>query len=130
MSYIGLAAAIGGFILRAWVNWGESLGDSAAIVLMFITTVYFILCSISIGLRNKFRTRFIQYIAGLAVQIEFGYLVLFLGLVSLGISLMQYGYLLGILAGVLIILAAYGVLTWGVWRQPVTIRRGSTNSIS
>jgi hypothetical protein len=123
MSYIGLTLPIVVFILISWERWGKSLGDNVAIIAMFAVIAYFILCSIAIGLRAKNRTKFIQYMARLAMQTAFGYLALFLGLVSLGIFVMQYGYPFAVLVGELIILAAYVVLIWGIRKQAVTIHR-------
>ncbi len=127
MSYLGLAVAIAGFLIISWGNWEKSCENKAAIVAMFVIIAYFILCSISIGLRKKCKMGWIQWLSKVAMQTDFGYLSLFLGLISLSISLI-YSHL--VFWGLLLTLISYGflgygVIRWGIFAQPKKVRRGT-----
>ena len=122
MSYLGLAVAMIGFLVITWGNWGKSLDYSVTIVAILIVIAYFVLCSISIGLRKRSRIGWMKYHSRVAMQTEFGHLSLFLGLLSLGIALM---YSHQILLGVLAILVGYAVLGWGIGKQGDGIQKGA-----
>lgn len=121
MAYVGLALTIAGFLVILCGDWGRNCGNKAAIIAMFIVIAYFILCSISIRIRKKCKTGWIQWLSKVAMQTDFGYLALFLGVISFGNSLI---YSHQDLWGLLVIFfigypfLGYGVIRWGIFAQP------------
>ncbi len=127
MSYLGLAAALGGLLMVSWGNWGKSIGYSASIVGMSIVIAYFILCGILIGVRKRCKAGWVQKFSEIAKKKEFGYLSLTLGLFALGISLAQLGYLWSILTGLTLFIAGCAVYAFGPAGHPDVTHKNNTD---